>query len=242
MCTRAKMACLPIPLLVCTGKTRPTGEGWREIAPRHGIRLLARAHVCPQGGALRLLWRIVLRSAAQNPRKIKTVAVLRVHREDLKRNLVRSEPRCGPLFDTAKTEGERVKTMGTTNDGGEGGLRNSIGALLVGRRADAADPVARGTCQPSLASHTDISDRHITLVSRSMVGGLEVDLALRFRRLRSVSGLVASRKRISDRQRHHSQAEDIFLTQRAWRVGIAIVLTNLAHTRWRGPGGQQNSM
>jgi hypothetical protein len=111
----------------------------------------------------------------------------------------------------------RVKAMGTTDDGGEGGLHNSFGALLVGRRSDAGDTVARGTCHPSLASHTDISDRHITVVSRSMVGGLEVDLVLRLRRLRSVAGLVASRKRISDRQRHHPQAEDIFLTRRAWR-------------------------
>lgn len=43
-----------------------------------------------------------------------------------------------------------------------------------------------------------------------MVGGLEVGLALRLGRLRSVAGLAASRKRISGRQRHHLQAEDIF--------------------------------
>jgi hypothetical protein len=127
------------------------------------------------------------------------VAVLRFRVEALKRNPVRSEPRCGPLFDTAKTERDRVKAIGTTDDGGEGGLHNSFGALLAGRRSDAADTVARGTCQPSLASHTDISDRHIPHVSRSMVGGLEVDLVLRLRRLRSVAGLVAGRKRISDR-------------------------------------------
>jgi hypothetical protein len=30
-------------------------------------------------------------------------------------------------------------------------------------------------------------------------------------------------------KRHHLQAEDIFLTPRAWRVGIAIVLTNCKH-------------
>jgi hypothetical protein len=73
--------------------------------------------------------------------------------------------------------------MGATDDGGEGGLYNSPGALLVGRRSDAAYKVARGTCHPSLASHTDIADRHISLVSWSMVGGLEVGLALRLRRL-----------------------------------------------------------
>jgi len=98
-------------------------------------------------------------------------------------------------------ERDRVKAMGTNGDGGNGGLHNSLGALLVGRRSDAADTVARGTRHPSLASHTDISDRHITVVSWSMVGGLEVGLALMLRRLRSVAGLVASRKRISDRQK-----------------------------------------
>jgi hypothetical protein len=36
--------------------------------------------------------------AVQKPAKS---MLLRLHREDLKRNLVRSEPRCGPLFDTA---------------------------------------------------------------------------------------------------------------------------------------------
>jgi hypothetical protein len=65
----------------------------------------------------------------------------------------------------------------------EAGLHNSLRALLVGLQSDAADTVARGTRQPSLASHTDISDRHITLVSRAMVGRLEVDLVLRLRRL-----------------------------------------------------------
>ena len=43
-----------------------------------------------------------------------------------------------------------------------------------------------------------------------MVGGLEIGLALRLGRLRSVAGLAARRKRISDRQRYHLQAEDIF--------------------------------
>jgi hypothetical protein len=105
----------------------------------------------------------------------------------LRRCSVRSEPRCGPLFDTAKIERDRVKALGTTDDGGEDGLHNCFGALLAGRRSVAAD--ARGTWQPSLVSHTDISDRHIPFVSRSMVGGLEVDLVLRLRRLRSVAGL-----------------------------------------------------
>ena len=58
--------------------------------------------------------------------------MVRFHGEALKRNLVRSEPRCGPLFDTAKTERDRVKTLGTTVYGGEGELYNSLGALLVG--------------------------------------------------------------------------------------------------------------
>ena len=31
-----------------------------------------------------------------------------------------------------------------------------------------------------------------------------------------------------------AQAEDIFLSQRAWHVGIAIALTNYTHTRARG--------
>ena len=47
------------------------------------------------------------------------------------------------------------------------------------------------------------------------------------------SHLVASRKRVSDWQRHHPQAEDIFLTPRAWRLGIANVLTNCTHPRAR---------
>jgi hypothetical protein len=47
--------------------------------------------------------------------------------------------------------------MGTNDDGGNGGLHNSLGALLVGRRSDAANTVARGTRHLSLASHTDIS-------------------------------------------------------------------------------------
>jgi hypothetical protein len=109
-------------------------------------------------------------------------------------------------------ERDRVKAMGTNDDGGNGGLHNSLGALLVARRSDAANTVARGTRHPSLASHTDISDRHITVVSWSMVGGLEVGLALRLRRLLSVAGLVASRKRISDRQGHHLQAGHLFDT------------------------------
>jgi hypothetical protein len=76
-----------------------------------------------------------------------------------------------------------------------------------------------------------------------MAGGLEVGLALRLRCLRSVAGLVASRKRISDRQRHHLQAEDIFLTPRAWRVGIEIALTKFgAHQMMGGFGGQQHSI
>jgi hypothetical protein len=102
----------------------------------------------------------------------------------VKRELVRSG-RLPPLFDTAKMQRDRVKAMGTTDDGGSGGLHNSLGALLVGRRSDAANTVARGTRHPSLASHTDISDRHITVFSWSMVGGLEVGLALRLRRLLS---------------------------------------------------------
>jgi hypothetical protein len=114
-------------------------------------------------------------------------------RGPVKRELVRSG-RLRPLFDTAKMERDRVKAMGTNDDGGNGGLHNSLGALLVGRRSDAANTVARGTRHPSLASHTDISDCHITVVSWSMVGGLEVGLALRLRRLLSVAGLVASRK------------------------------------------------
>jgi hypothetical protein len=54
-------------------------------------------------------------------------------------------------------ERDRVKAMGTNDDGGNGGLHNSLGALLVGRRSDAANTVARGTRHLSLASHTDIS-------------------------------------------------------------------------------------
>jgi len=128
---------------------------------------------------------------------------------------------------TRQKRARQVKAIGTTDDGGNGRLHHSFGALLVGRRSDAADTVARGACHASLASHTDLSDRHITFVSRSMVGGLEIDLVLRLRRLRSAAGLVAGRKR-------HPQAEDTFLTPRAWHVGLAIVLTNLTYTRARG--------
>jgi hypothetical protein len=110
---------------------------------------------------------------------------------------------------------EAIEAVGTTDDGGSGGLHNSLGALLVGRRSDAADTVARGTRHPSLAFHTDISDRHITVVSWSMVGGLEIGLALKLRRLRSVAGLVASRSGSGTGKRHHLQTEDIFLTPRA---------------------------
>jgi Sulfate permease family len=85
---------------------------------------------------------------------------------------------------TALPHACRLRCLGFTDGGlalgteGDGGLHNSAGALLVGRRSDAADTVARGTCRAPLASHTDIFDRHITLVPWSMVGGLAVDLAL----------------------------------------------------------------
>jgi hypothetical protein len=51
-------------------------------------------------------------AAVEKPCKIKTNAVLRFHGEAMKRNRVRSEPRCGPLFDTVKTERDRVRTWG----------------------------------------------------------------------------------------------------------------------------------
>jgi hypothetical protein len=81
--------------------------------------------------------------------------------------------------------------LGTERDGG---LHNSVGALLVGRRSDAADPVARGTCRAPLACHTDIFDRHITLVPWSVVGGLVVDLALSANEHGSVALLRLTRK------------------------------------------------
>jgi hypothetical protein len=46
------------------------------------------------------------------PCKIKTVAVLRFLGGAVKRNPVRSEPRCGPFLDTAEMERDGVKAMG----------------------------------------------------------------------------------------------------------------------------------
>jgi hypothetical protein len=123
--------------------------------------------------------------------------------------------------------------MGTTDDGGNGGLHNSLGALLVGRRSDAADTVARGTRHPSLASHTDVSDRHLTVVSWSMVGGLEIGLALRAS-TPTLCGWSCGQLKADLGPAKGTQAEDIFLTPRAWRVGIVMVLTNCTYTRARG--------
>ena len=168
------------------------------ISPQPALLLPSIDAVAPRD-ALRLLWRSCCGKAVEKPPFINAVAVLRLHGEGRRSaSLVRSDG-CGPLFDTAKMERDRVKAMETTDDD----------------EGNAANTVARGTRYPSLASHTDIPDRHITVVSWSMVGGLEIGLALKLRRLRSVAGLVASRSGSGTGKRHHLQTEDIFLTPRA---------------------------
>jgi len=132
-------------------------------------------------------------TTAQEPCNINTVAVLRFGRVEAEALGCRRWPlpsaSAEDAFDADKdafltstnavlTHSRSLYGWAHTGEERDGGLHNSAGALLVGRRSDAADTVARGTCRAPLASHTDIFDRHITLVPWSMVGGLAVDLAL----------------------------------------------------------------
>jgi len=90
--------------------------------------------------------------AAQEPCKINVVALLRFRgKAEAKPRSIRTALR--PLFDTANGERDRLRQW---DDRGNGGLHNSLGPLLVRRRSDAVDTVARGTYHPSLACASSV--------------------------------------------------------------------------------------
>jgi hypothetical protein len=118
---------------------------------------------------------------------------------------------------------------------------------------EATRPIAREACHPSLAFYTDTFDRDFTLFFWAVVDGLEIDLALStnasalWRCAAYRKGLVtrepvlASRTACRGWHSEQKRPEDTFLTREAWRVRHRDCVRKLAHTRRRGPGGQQNS-